>query len=460
MTECYLMPSGPVKFIVQGCLFCICFGVLAYKCHIDTSGRSTVRFIFDSSKNVSGAAWMHVANMLCATLLGRTNPGGDECQWYFIEIMIDTTVGVYVEYKLLETLRTWLRDWGCEKWAEDVEAPCVEEEAQDVEASGRGTTCDGKSVPLLAQDALGANAGSITSVAFERFQREFTTLLTTLNAKRYLVQLLAWLFVVTVMKFIMVILMLALSPQLEALSAFVLQPLTNPTCKLIVVMILTPSIMNALQFWLQDNIFVDVDRWHKKEQKVKEEARLAGCDDLDDMGPPFSEITKEWEQLKSKEWEQLKSKADTSQQLTFEKVEDTFEKVMKFSKQLDSTHKVLEAELERRKDASFRKVCHAHNAHNAPTLRFTVKHKTTRNQQMAMCTSETLHTLGKTGSPVILGCSRFPVWESSEVSQCESVVLYYKFGIADKKTKEVRWEDEYRVLHPGEHPKTAEFNKT
>jgi len=58
-------------------------------------------FCLDSSKQIAGAGWIHVANMFCAMILGKVAKRGDQCEWYWIEIMLDTTLGVAVEYYLL-----------------------------------------------------------------------------------------------------------------------------------------------------------------------------------------------------------------------------------------------------------------------------------------------------------------------------------------------------------------------
>merc|ERR1712039_1027919 len=73
----------------------------------------------------------------------------------------------------------------------------------------------------------------------------------------YIKQLLYWLIIVSGMKFSMVCLLMAGAEPFQFASMTVLRPFfSNPNLKLLVVMILTPGIMNAVQFWLVDNIFV------------------------------------------------------------------------------------------------------------------------------------------------------------------------------------------------------------
>jgi len=277
--KCGLMPPG-LGPVVQCILGCVCVSVLAYKCHIDKSGRGTVRFVFDSSKNFAGALWMHVANLIVAGILGRqASSGGDACQWYFIEIVVDTTLGVYVEYRLIKALLFCLKDRGgsCATAAEMIEAPCIvwpDAPAEDAEAP----PCDPCKLPAEDHKATApATPGDggmdqpllarLNEVDREKLWKDAEILWKHLDIERYFLQLFSWLGVVTCMKFVMVIAMLVLSPQLEGAAAFLLNPLNQePTLKLLVVMILTPGIMNGVQFWLQDNIFVDVAKLHDKGQ--------------------------------------------------------------------------------------------------------------------------------------------------------------------------------------------------
>uniref|UniRef100_A0A7S4V469 Uncharacterized protein n=1 Tax=Alexandrium monilatum TaxID=311494 RepID=A0A7S4V469_9DINO len=260
--KCGLMPHG-LGTVVQAALAGISVGVLAFKCSIDNSGRGPVRFVFDSSKNLAGSAWMHVVNLVVAASLGRlASRHVDACQWYFIEIIMDTTIGVYVEYKLLGFILCILKQGsqGMKDLAAAIEAPCISME-DIVEVTHSDGAANGIDLPLLPS---GSEDRPVS------YAEEFRALLGRLNPGRYATQLFSWLGVVTVMKFVMVTIMLLLSRQLEAVSGFVLSPVASrPSAKLVVVMILTPGVMNALQFWLQDNIFVDVAKDHYVQEQER-----------------------------------------------------------------------------------------------------------------------------------------------------------------------------------------------
>eukprot|EP00929_Paragymnodinium_shiwhaense_P096450 TRINITY_DN58032_c0_g1_i1.p1 TRINITY_DN58032_c0_g1~~TRINITY_DN58032_c0_g1_i1.p1 ORF type:complete len:222 (-),score=34.79 TRINITY_DN58032_c0_g1_i1:112-777(-) len=199
--------SGAFAFFVQGLLGVVSISVLAYKYHRDPAGRSPYQFCLDSSKQLAGAAWLHVLNLAFAMVLEKGREG-DQCAWYWIEIMIDTTIGVAVEYYLLKLLV--------------------------------------RSVSLCSRDL----ADKVVSGQYVDEDGKFMLC-------SYIWQMCAWLVVVSGMKCIMVAMMLASATGLEAVALVILHPfLLNPQLKLLVVMIFTPAVMNSLQFWLVDNIFV------------------------------------------------------------------------------------------------------------------------------------------------------------------------------------------------------------
>eukprot|EP00927_Polykrikos_kofoidii_P048459 TRINITY_DN42730_c0_g1_i1.p1 TRINITY_DN42730_c0_g1~~TRINITY_DN42730_c0_g1_i1.p1 ORF type:complete len:258 (+),score=15.09 TRINITY_DN42730_c0_g1_i1:101-775(+) len=207
MTECKVL-SGLFAIFIQGILFIISIGVLALKFKLDPAGRTLTQFVFDSSKQIVGAGWIHVLNLAFSVVLESATTGGDQCAWYWIEIMVDTTLGVGVEYVILLGLVHLLAKF------------------------------------VSREVALEATSG--TYMLDGQFQWG-----------SYSRQLGVWLVAVSSMKIVMVLLFLILSVPLQAVAEFILSPCQNlPSVKLVVVMILTPGIMNSLQFWLVDNIFV------------------------------------------------------------------------------------------------------------------------------------------------------------------------------------------------------------
>lgn len=206
--KCGVLP-GTFGLVVQSSLFLISILALCMKRCLDKTGRTRFQFIVDSSKQIMGAGWMHVANLMVAALLGNVNGSSntDACGWYWIQIMVDTTIGVWLEFYILHGVIWFMRNVGLLDLASDITA---------------GIPRDGFSYI------------------------------------RYAKQLACWLAVVTVMKFAMVGFILVESPQLEWIASTVLSPLADiPKVKLVLVMVVTPGVMNSVQFWLVDNIFID-----------------------------------------------------------------------------------------------------------------------------------------------------------------------------------------------------------
>mmetsp|Transcript_125771 Transcript_125771/g.391669 ORF Transcript_125771/g.391669 Transcript_125771/m.391669 type:complete len:476 (-) Transcript_125771:329-1756(-) len=470
--KCGLMPDG-LGPIVQGLLGCICLGVLAYKCSIDRSGRGTVRFVFDSSKNLAGALWVHVANLIVAGVLGRgASAQGDACQWYFIEIMVDTTLGVYVEYKLLGALLVSLRDQGgvLAEVAGMMEAPCISlpDEPADAKAGASPATPGdgGRAQPLLQQ------------LRQTDWKRDLQMLHAHLRKGRYAVQLISWLGVVTCMKFIMVILMLALAPQLQWAAACLLSWLTDPSAKLLVVMILTPAVMNSVQFWLQDNIFVDVAKWHDKAELARIAAGEMDDAEADHRGADgavgAAQVRAAREQMEAMEhsvMERLKKCPDDEQ--LRQQVQEIFAQARLCSglqeeqyRQIRADYELAKSDLNRRSQTGFfSDVVRALRKEDMYSPKFTVKAPMVKSGQYVVVMGE--GSLGEweplKAVPLTTNAKKFPRFESDSVPLDKDRHMYqYKFAIMEEGTQRVvRMESgRCRTLCGGEYPPTAVFDKT
>lgn len=170
----------------------------------EKSNRTWFEFILDSSKQMAGASWLHVLNIAFSIVLD--NLGGDQCTWYWINITIDTTLGVFVNYNLHRLIYKII-------------------------------------VPNLCSPQMAANFKS----------GEYGLSSGKIQWGKYFRQLLIWIFIVSIMKCIMVVIMVVANVPLVELGLLVLSPFkTNPDLKLIIVMVLTPLIMNTVQFWITD----------------------------------------------------------------------------------------------------------------------------------------------------------------------------------------------------------------
>ena len=171
----------------------------------ERSSRTWFEFILDSSKQMAGASWLHVLNIVFSYVLHHL--GGDECSWYWIHITVDTTLGVFVNYQLHHLIYKVI----VPKWCSPTMAANFK--------SGDYGLAEGK-----------------------------------VQWGKYFRQLFVWLFIVSVMKTTMVLIMLVGHVPLIGLATWFLSPFRkNAELKLIIVMVLTPLIMNMVQFWITDS---------------------------------------------------------------------------------------------------------------------------------------------------------------------------------------------------------------
>ncbi len=192
---CQLLP-GLRGALVQAALFGCCVAVLLGKYALDHAGRRFADFLLDSSKQLAGAFVVHLLNLALAERL-RALDRGDACDWYFVNIVVDCTVGVGIEF-------------------------------------------------LLLRGAAGAAA---------QLDDDFCTGAYRVGGKvcprRYWKQLGLWLGVVVCMKLCVLALLEAAAAPLRAASGALLDGLAAGP-KLVCVMIATPMAMNSVQFVLTD----------------------------------------------------------------------------------------------------------------------------------------------------------------------------------------------------------------
>lgn len=195
---------------MQALLAACCLGVFYIKRQKETiklgdHARTKEEFFLDASKQFAGAGWIHILNLMFASALNSIMSNGDECEWYWINIMVDTTLGTLVAYVLLKIANNFVR----------------------------------KKMPHSAEDfKCGEYRGEDGIISMKKYGKQLTV----------------WLVVVTSMKVLMVLFMFFFSAPLLAIAGAILAPfLTQPWLKLLVVMIIFPLIMDAFQIWMVDN---------------------------------------------------------------------------------------------------------------------------------------------------------------------------------------------------------------
>jgi len=189
-------------FIVQGLLFGVVLATLLAKWRLETPRRELKVFILDSSKQIVGAGAIHCMNMVCAMLFaGEEKEHGDECAWYWVNIMIDTTFGVLICYGLLRATEK-----------------------------------------IFGYDSGHYGKKAETGIDWHT------------NPDYYLwgQQILVWCGIVSAMKFIVVIMMAAVPSFWVWLSIKATHWIKDTKLRLIFVMIITPTVMNIFQFCVTD----------------------------------------------------------------------------------------------------------------------------------------------------------------------------------------------------------------
>lgn len=91
---------GPTALIVQGLMGVLVISSLLYKRHREEPKRPWRIWLFDVSKQVIGQMFVHGINVLISDVVANLS-FGNACVLYFLNILIDTTLGVGVIYFVL-----------------------------------------------------------------------------------------------------------------------------------------------------------------------------------------------------------------------------------------------------------------------------------------------------------------------------------------------------------------------
>lgn len=192
---------GAFGWSVQALLGVLCFCSLFVKRYREYPKRNWLVFSMDATKQAISTAFAHAMNVLIAVLLSEKD-AENPCVWYFINIMIDCTLGVLIAFILLKSITTF--------------------------ALKRG---------------------------YERFRTgEYYLISNRPDLKAWAIQLFVWCFVVMVSKWTLVGVIILIRSMLSAMGEYFLSPLAvYPELELVVVMVVVPCFLNVIQFWVQDN---------------------------------------------------------------------------------------------------------------------------------------------------------------------------------------------------------------
>lgn len=187
---------GTFGWWLQGLLGVLSLGSLFAKRWKEKPRRPWRIFLFDSFKQASGAFFVHMLNLGNSWFMAAVYEH-DACVWYWLNIMVDTTLGVYFQYLLLSGARRLLKGASFLEYGYYGSPPRV-------------SAC-------LSQAA-------------------------------------SWQVFCLLMKIAACLFMAVLQKPLIFISTNLLAAVDPyPKAKLFVVMIATPLVMNSLQYWLTDN---------------------------------------------------------------------------------------------------------------------------------------------------------------------------------------------------------------
>ncbi|KAI7871660.1 vacuolar membrane protein-domain-containing protein, partial [Spinellus fusiger] len=208
---CKLMDGFAI--FIQLCLAAAAFSTLILKRQRETPQRPVRIWAFDVSKQLVGGIVIHSLNVIAAYLFGTSLEGdtSNPCVWYFLNILVDTTLGVVILWFLFlgfDSLTVYFK------------------------LSGFRSGVYG-SPPLQQQ------------------------------MKRWGKQLGLYIASLVIMKAVVVILF-RICPWIEDFGRWVLRwTLGNYKLQVVFVMLIFPLVMNIIQFWIVDTIVK-----HKSEKKA------------------------------------------------------------------------------------------------------------------------------------------------------------------------------------------------
>jgi len=213
---------GSFGWYVQLCLLILCFSSLIYKRFVDKVRRSWLVWWFDVSKQGFGTCLTHTLNLCLAKMFEfLVNVEADACNWYFINITLDTTLGCLIVMMLVLMMKQFY-------------------------------------IKILKRPDL-ARIGEYGKPPNWRIWRR---------------QLFDFMILTVVEKMCMVILVVITAPTLTYIVGFFLDLFSPyPNVKLTIVMVIWPLLCSVAYFWVVDNFLQAKDDRILVETTDKDEAQ-------------------------------------------------------------------------------------------------------------------------------------------------------------------------------------------
>lgn len=198
--KCQLV-GGIFAILVQVCLAFVCITTLVIKRLQEVPRRDWFVWFLDATKQGLGSSFGHFSNIYLSVVIAQSLPAADECQWYCTTYVLDATIGTACNLLLLSFFTSAVRRF-----------------------------------PDCRENMIPGEYGNPPQLSL------------------YLPQLAVWLVIVVIGK---IFLLLSISQVIVPVDSFlseIFRPLRQvPELELVIVMIMIPTLLNSIQFWVTDS---------------------------------------------------------------------------------------------------------------------------------------------------------------------------------------------------------------
>eukprot|EP01038_Epipyxis_sp_PR26KG_P009859 gene9859-13262_t len=218
--QCQLL-GGIFPVFIQACLGTVCIGTLVIKRQNEVPRREWYVWFLDVMKQGIGSSFGHFSNIYLSMLIAENITGADQCQWYCLTYIIDSVIGTSINLMFLHCFESTINKLEC--------------------------------FSLKMGDY-----GDPPSI------------------KIWIPQLIIWLTIVLITKMIILFTLFQLLHPLDTMIRYCFQIFSNqPQLELVMVMIIIPTILNTIQFWVTDTFL-------KRKTPQREESQESGLNELDE----------------------------------------------------------------------------------------------------------------------------------------------------------------------------------
>ena len=223
--------GGTFASFVQVCLATLCISTLVFKRFGEVPQRPWVVWALDVGKQSIGSSFGHFSNIFLSEIIATAVTGGDECQWYCLSFVLDSTLGTAVNLFLLTLVENMINHR-----------------------------------PALHFLQFG-DYGDPPSLG------------------RWTAQLGIWLSLVVIGKLACISILVKFSDSLDIMISYIFQGLRfRPQSELIVVMIIVPGVFNVISFWVTDTFL-------KRQGNLHQQIPMTDLDeDLLEMNPSSNSL--------------------------------------------------------------------------------------------------------------------------------------------------------------------------